>query len=145
MIASELKSRGDSCPVSLPRRAIKTCATAEARSKKGRSYKPLPVEFTRDSFNYRQIARDSDAAIYEQKWNGRSDASACYEVIRIRRHDGFHIGGRLVEPGEIYPNSEAWGVDGWTVLSEEAAFRKLREVAALSSALTRFKRQGAER
>jgi len=36
---------------------IKTRATAEAWSKKGHSYKPLPIRFRRDGFNYRQIAR----------------------------------------------------------------------------------------
>ena len=33
----------------------KTSATAEGGSKKGHFYKPLPKEFRRDGFNYRQI------------------------------------------------------------------------------------------
>jgi hypothetical protein len=129
MIALKLKRRAGNCPVSLPPRAIKTRATAEARSKEGRSYKPLPVEFTRDGFNYRQIARERDAAIYEQTWRGRSNGSVCYEVIRIRRRDGFQIDGRFVEAAEVYPNSDAWGVDGFTLTDKDAAFAKLREVA----------------
>jgi hypothetical protein len=48
----------------------KMSATAEARSKEGLSYKPLSTEFRRDGFQYRQIAREGDAAIYEQTWNG---------------------------------------------------------------------------
>jgi hypothetical protein len=108
---------------------IKTRATAEAWSKKGHSYKPLPIRFRRDGFNYRQIARERDAAIYEQTWSGRSNASVCYEVIRIRRREGFQIGGRFVEPAEVYPNSGAWGVDGFTLTDKDAAFAKLREVA----------------
>ena len=87
----------------------KTSATAEARSKEGRFYKPLPEEFRRGEFQYRQIAREADAAVYKQIWLGCAEPSPCYEVIRVRRREGFQIGGRFVEPAEVYPNSEAWG------------------------------------
>jgi len=72
--------------------------------------------------------RYGNAAIYEQTWNGCANPSIAYEVIHIRRREGFQIGARLVEAAEVYPNSEAWGVDGWTVLSRDAAFEKLREI-----------------
>jgi hypothetical protein len=114
---------------SLPRSAQKVSATAEAGSKKGRFYRPLPKEFRRDGFSYRQITREGDRAIYEQKWTGRADSSPCYEVVRIRLRDGFGIGGRFVEAAEIYPKSEAWGVDGFTFSDKDAAFAKLRELA----------------
>jgi hypothetical protein len=107
---------------------IKTRARAEAGGKKGLFCKPLPTRFRRDGFQYRQIAREGDAAIYEQTWTHCSDPSVCYEVIRIRRRDGFQIDGRLVEPAEVYPSSGAWGVDGFTLTAKEAAFAKLREV-----------------
>jgi hypothetical protein len=110
--------------------SARTCATAEGGDKKRHSYKPLPKVFRRTGFTYRQIARETDAAIYEQVWNGCHNPSVCYEVIRIRQREAFQIGGRLVEPAEGYPSSEAWGTDGWTVRDKEAAFRKLREVAA---------------
>lgn len=108
----------------------KTCATAEARSQKQQFYRPLPKEFKQSGFTYRQIAREGDAAIFEQTWNGCNNSSVSYEVIRIRRREGFEIAGRHVEPAEIYPNSQAWGSNGWTVSDREAAFRKLREVSA---------------
>jgi hypothetical protein len=107
----------------------KTRATAEAWSKKRHAYKPLPTRFRRDGFNYRQVARERHGAIYEQTWSRRADPSVCYEVIRIRRRDGFQIGGRFVQPAEVYPNSDAWGVDGFTLTDKNAAFEKLREVA----------------
>ena len=113
----------------MPVSAQKTRATAEGGSKKGRSYKPLPKEFRRGGFEYRQIYRDGDAAIYEQTWSGCRNPSVCYEVIRIRRREAFQIEGRFVEPAEVYPNSEAWGVDGFTFTDKEAAFAKLRLVA----------------
>ena len=110
------------------RLTLKTCATAEALGKKGRFYKPLPTRFRHDGFDYRQIAREGDAAIYEQRWTGCAEPSVCYEVIRIRRREGFEIGGRFVPPAEVYPRSEQWGELGWTVLDKESAFCKLREI-----------------
>jgi hypothetical protein len=119
------------CVLPLPQGAhdIKTRATAEAWGKKGHSCKPLPTRFHRDGFNYRQIAREGHGAIYEQTWSGCSEPSVCYEVIRIRRRDGFQIGVRFVQPAEVYPKSDAWGVDGFTLTDKDAAFAKLREVA----------------
>ena len=107
---------------------IKTRATAEAWGKKRDSCRPLPTRFRRGGFDYRQIARERDAAIYEQTWSGCAEPSVCYEVIRIRRREGFQINGRLVEPAEVYPSSGAWGVDGFTLTDKDAAFAKLREV-----------------
>jgi hypothetical protein len=109
---------------------IKTRSTAEAGSKKQHFYKRLPAQFRHDGFNYQQIARKGETAIYEQRWIRCSNASLCYEVIRIRRREGFQIDGRFVEPAEVYPNSDAWGVDGFTFADKDAAFAKFREVAA---------------
>jgi len=108
----------------------KTSATAEAWGKERHFYKPLPTRFRHCGFDYRQIAREGNAAIYEQRWDGCADPSLCYEVIRIRRREGFQIGARLVEAAEVYPNSEAWGTDGFTLTDRDAAFAKLREVAS---------------
>ena len=116
---------GDLIPAPTP----KTCARAEAWSEKRHSYKRVPTQFWRDSFKYRQIAREGSAAIYEQTRSGCSEPSVCYEVIRIRRREGFQIGGRFVEPAEVYPNSGAWGLDGFTLRDKDAAFTKLREIS----------------
>ena len=111
------------------RAALKTNATAEAGSEKRHSYKPLPKRFRCGGFNYREIAREGETAIYEQSWGDCADPSVCFEVIRIRRREGFQIGARFVEPAAFYPNSEAWGVDGFTLTKKDAAFRKFREIA----------------
>lgn len=110
--------------------ATKTSARSEGGGKKGHSHKPLPRGFQRDGFTYRQIACDGEAALYEQSWGGCADPSLCYEVIRIRKREGFQIGNRFIEPAEVYPNAEAWGVDGRTVLSRDGAFEKLREFSS---------------
>jgi hypothetical protein len=122
----------------VPQPGRKTRARAEAGGKEHRSYKPLPTRFRREGFSYRQIAREGDAAIYKQRWTGCAPPSACYEVIRIRRREGFEINGRFVEPAEVYPRSEQWGELGWTVKDKEAAFHKLREIVASSNAPARF-------
>ena len=38
-------------------------------------------------------------------------------------------GGRFVDAAELYPRSEAWGTDGFTLTDRDAAFAKLRELA----------------
>lgn len=117
------------CVLPLPQGAfnIKTRATAERGGKKGHSCKPLRVEFRSGGFNYRQIAREGNAAIYEQRWHDSENVG--YEVIRIRRRNGFEIKGKFVGPAEVYPNSDVWGVDGFTFADKAEAFAKLREVA----------------
>ena len=115
------------CPIQGP--APKTRSTAVARCQKGRYYKPLAKEFRHHGFDHRQIAREGNAAIYEKMWRGCSEPSVSNEVIRIREREGFQIGGRFVEPAELYPNSEAWGTDGFTFTDVDAAFAKLKEVS----------------
>lgn len=105
----------------------KTSATVEAGSKKCRSYKPLPTQFEHGGFDYRQIARQRDFAIYKQTWKGNERAVA-FEVIRIRKRESFVIGGKFVAGAEVYPKAKDWGTDGWTVLSRDIAFEKLREI-----------------
>lgn len=107
----------------------KTRATAEAATKKSH-YRPLPKEFRRDGFTFRQIARERNIAIYEQTWNGCAEPRPYWEVIRIRRREGFRVGGRFVEAAEVYPKSEACGVDGFTLTDKDVAFAKLREMGA---------------
>jgi hypothetical protein len=114
---------------SIPPLTRKTCATALGGTKEGHSYKPLPKEFRRDGLHYRQIAREGNIAIYEQAWTGRAEPSRSYEVIRIRCREGFQIGGRFAEPAEVYPRSELWGVDGFTLSNRDKAWAKFSEIS----------------
>jgi hypothetical protein len=112
--------------------APKTRATAGAHCKKNRFYKPLAKRIRRAGFVYRQIARERSVAIYEKKWSGCSEPSVCYEVIWIRRREGFQIDGRSIPPAEIYARSEQWGESGWTFCDKDAAFVKLRVLRELA-------------
>src|SRR5215813_12023561 len=101
--ASNVKSVAATVAHQIPPPVPKTSAMAKARTKERHSYKPLRKEFQRHRFNYRQIAREGDVALYEQRWTGCPDAAVRFEVIRVRRREGFQIGGRFVEPAEVYP------------------------------------------
>jgi hypothetical protein len=106
--------------------AVKTRPVEDCSARKGH-YKPIATFFKHGGFNYRQIAREGDVAIYEQKW--RDSENACYEVVRIRRHEAKTFpSGRSSPAREAYPSSAAWGDFGWTVTTLDAAFAKLREV-----------------
>lgn len=113
----------------LPPATAKTSATAEACTKERHSYKPLRKEFRRDGFNYRQVAREGDIALYEQRWTGCPDSDVCFEVIRVRQREGFQIGRRFVEAAEVYPASELRGVDGFTVTDRNKAWDKFFEIS----------------
>jgi hypothetical protein len=115
-------------PSSMELSRAKTRPTAEAGGKERHFYKPLPTQFRHDGFEYRQIAREHDAAIYEQRWGGCADPSVCYEVVRIRGREGFRIGRRFVEAAELYPKPESWGTDGFTLTTERTAFAKFQEL-----------------
>jgi hypothetical protein len=122
--------------LSLPVPGNKTRSTAEGRGRKGHSFERLPKEFQRGGFNYRQVAREGDAAIYEQRWTGCPNPAICFEVIRIKRREGFQIDGRFVEPAEVYPASERWGVDGFTVTDRNKAWDKFFEISLEEPART---------
>jgi hypothetical protein len=88
-------------------------------------YKPIATEFKHGGFNYRQITREGDVAIYEQRW--RDSENVCYEVVRIRRHEAKTFpSGKSSPAREAYPPSAAWGDFGWTVTTLDAAYAKLR-------------------
>jgi hypothetical protein len=94
-------------PLSAPIPAQKTRVTEKRAVKKGYSYEPLATAFTLGGFDYRQIAREGDWAIYEQRW--RDSKNGCYEVIRIRREEAATLpSGRSYPAREVYPPSEAW-------------------------------------
>jgi hypothetical protein len=113
----------------IPPLTRKTRARAISTSKQRPYYEALESDFQRGEFNYKQIAREGDVAIYEQTWRGCPEPSVCYEVIRIRRHNGKEIKGQWVEPSEFYPSPTDWGKYGFTLTDKDAAFAKLRELA----------------
>jgi hypothetical protein len=115
----------------------KTRPTAEARTKERHSYKPLRKEFRRHGFNYRQIARENGVALYEQRWADCPDSPVCFEVILVRQREGFQIAGRFIEPAEVYPPSERWGIDGFTFTDRNEAWEKIFGISLEEPAMKR--------
>lgn len=93
--------------------------------------KTLPLTFRADRFNFTQLTRSGDLAIYRKEKPATNYVG--FEVIRIQRHNGFEIKGRKVEPTEFYPGNEKWGVDGFTCMTEARAQEKLAELLSLSA------------
>jgi hypothetical protein len=113
---------------SRPQNAIKTIPTLTSESKKGICYKPLALKFSKGGFKYRQIAREGDFAIYEQCW--RNSLNVAFEVVHIRRIEaGTLPDGNPCPAHEVYLSLRQWGTYGWMVITREAAFNKLRELA----------------
>lgn len=112
---------------SLPSPALKTPSTVKAGGKTGRSHRPLPMRFRIDGFDLKQIARVADIAVYQQTRTECPNFRA-YEIVHIRKRDGFWIEKRFVEPAEYYPRSDEWGAHGFTQTNKEAAFVKMREL-----------------
>lgn len=86
----------------------------------------LNTEFTRRQFCFKQIKRIGNVAIYE-KWT-KGSSKKHYEVIRIRSHNGYDMAGTWIEPAEMYPGDEQWGINGFTINSIEAAEKKFNEL-----------------
>jgi hypothetical protein len=93
-------------------------------------YKPLKTAFRSKGFDYRQIERKGDIAMFEQTKPGLS--GKWFEVVVVQRHDGYELGGKPVEPAESMPSSSQWGKKGFTFRTQEAAERKFQQLSAAS-------------
>ena len=90
-------------------------------------YNPIATEFKKNGFNYRQIVRQGDWAIYEQ--SKPTISRSWFEVVNIGRHDGYEVRGQRIEPAETYPPSESWGKRGFTCWNLDDALKKLESAS----------------
>lgn len=88
--------------------------------------KLLEKEFKSCGFNFEQVQRKGDVAIYKKK--AISHVGHSYEVIKISKHNGYKLGGNYVQPAETYPSNSLWGTHGWTCTSIEAAQSKFDDL-----------------
>lgn len=82
------------------------------------TYRPLEKDFTKKGIRYVLVKREGMFAIYET-FLVKTGSSLGYEVICIYTHDGYTIMDNHMEPAEMYPSSNKWGIDGWTYLKQE--------------------------
>lgn len=93
-------------------------------------YKPLKTAFRSKGFDYRQIERKGDVAMFEQTKHGLS--GKWFEVVIVQRHDAYEIGGVMVAAAETMPSTSQWGKKGFTFRTQEAAERKFQQLSAAS-------------
>lgn len=79
--------------------------------------KVLETEITKSGFTYRQIRRQGNVAIYSQHLKGRSGKPLAYEVVVIKQHGEYTLGGVVIPAGESYPGNELFGKLGWSYSS----------------------------
>ncbi len=88
--------------------------------------KTIRTAFKQDGFDFEQVARESDVAIYRK--TKRSDTGGQiegFEVIKIGTYPERTVFGVTFEHSECYPPSEKWGTLGWTCTTKQAAFDKM--------------------
>jgi len=86
------------------------------------AYKTIPTQFKKKGFTYTQLKREGKRAIFQQT---RTDSAVNnYEVVKIGRHNGYVMGGQMIEAAETYPGSSLWGITAWTCTSIDEALKR---------------------
>lgn len=88
--------------------------------------KKLPLTHRHHGWNYTQVWRNENYAIYKQ-------GGAAFELVRIQRHkrDIVWPNGQVTPAGSEYlPNDEMWGTHGWTFPTKEECKEKLKKLEA---------------
>lgn len=94
-------------------------------------HKPLGEKHETGGFLCKQVKREGDLAIFSKErikkpWCNHYQAG--FEVIIIKRHNGYHLGNQYIEPAETYPPHSLWGILGWTCTTIEEAEIKFNQV-----------------
>jgi hypothetical protein len=92
------------------------------------NHKPIPTTFHKKGFQYVQLKREGNRAIFEQTRAGT--ALHNYEVVKIGRHNGYIMGGITIAPAETYPGSSLWGITAWTCTSLQDAMTRYEGMAS---------------
>lgn len=90
--------------------------------------KKLEVSFNKKGFKYTQVVRKGSHAIYEQENANIKNPSKRYEVVEIKAHNGYEIGGSKIAAAEVYPGSTQWGILGWTYLDLDSAKKRFNKL-----------------
>ena len=81
--------------------------------------KKIGKSFTKYGFDFNLVKRKGNVAIFKQTRIGC--VGIHYEVVKIGKHNGYHMGGQKIEAAETYPGNSLWGIQGWTCTSLESA------------------------
>lgn len=90
--------------------------------------KKLEKEFIKKGFKYTQIKRRGSVAIFKQENIKVKKPLARYEVVQIKSHKGYVIGGSKIAAAEVYPGSTQWGLLGWTYIHLTSAEKRYKQL-----------------
>jgi hypothetical protein len=96
--------------------------------------KPIDTFFTYKGFDFRQIAREGDVAVYSQCFKG-GKMPVAYEVVVIQKHDGYTIMGKTYPPAEFYPSTNDWGTKGFTIVTDDTTKMKQKALDKMKAVL----------
>lgn len=86
--------------------------------------KPLPINYSKNGYNFSLISRNGDIATYSQA-DPDSGRIVAYEVFQVKKNKERTIAGKLIPPSESTPSNEEWGTLGFTVHTiQEAAVKE---------------------
>lgn len=89
--------------------------------------KQVPLQFNADEYNFIQVKRTKDIAIYKKQC--AESTKIYYEVVRIRVVTEKIFPNEVSVPEhEIYPPTSHWGFDGWTCFNWEEALVKFNKL-----------------
>ena len=80
------------------------------------------------------VGRDGDVAIYKKQLDEPDTEAFNYEVIAIKRHNGYEIAGVKMPPAEMYPSDSQWGDWAFTCIDREDADKRFVQLKEKLSA-----------
>ena len=90
--------------------------------------KILEDNFSSKGFNLSLVKREGDVAIYKKQLDEPDSEAFNYEVIAIKRHNGYEIAGVKMPPAEMYPSNTQWGDWAYTCTSREDADKRFAQL-----------------
>jgi len=90
--------------------------------------KKLEKKFTKKGFVYTQINRIGNFALYKQELQNIKTFNPKYEVVHIKSHNGYELGGVKIPAAEVYPSSTQWGALGWTFTELSLAEKRFKKL-----------------
>jgi len=86
--------------------------------------KILEDNFSSKGFNLSLVKREGDVAIYKKTLENSETDAHDFEVIAIKRHNGYEIAGIKMPPAEMYPSNTQWGDWAYTCTNREDADKR---------------------
>ena len=76
--------------------------------------KPLPIQFKKNGWQFEQMNREGNLAIFRKWKKPQGITIESFEVVKISQNPAYSIAGKEIPAAEGYPCSEQWGTRGWS-------------------------------